>query len=199
MEYLEKNCTSAKDGKIALSNSLVELAIKVHNCPIKVTCDSYPGEVAMYTVTDLISPLGNPGPFENKFDPGSTYSLFIYPWKGVKVSPKEEHNFVPEVQVEVKSFTEKKNKSYLIKTPVVVTVIEEKEVSLGEYVGMIIHQTRSARGLTQSALSNLTDNKVSASSISQIETATSNPILSSLEYICEALGLDIIDLFPSKN
>lgn len=206
IEYLTKHCTTSKDGIIALSNTLVEMAIKLHNCPIKVSCADYPGEIATYTVEDLLVPKYTAGPYPNRFDPGTTYSLCMYAWKGVsateeelreiwtEVPPKESSNLATEEII-----IEKKGRGYVIKTPVVVTTFEEKEVSLAEYVGMIIHQTRASRGLTQSALSNLTGNKVSATSISQIETATTNPILSSLEHICEALGLHIVDLFPPKN
>lgn len=206
IEFLTKHCTTSKDGIIALSNTLVEMAIKLHNCPIKVSCADYPGEISVYTVEDLLVPKYTAGPYPNRFEPGTTYSLCMYNWKGVpatkeeldeiwtELPPKESSNLATEEII-----IEKKGKSYFIKTPVVVTTYEEKEVSLTEYVGMIIHQTRTARGLSQTALSNLTGNKVSATSISQIETGATNPILSSLEVICEALGLHITDLFPPKN
>jgi DNA-binding XRE family transcriptional regulator len=130
----------------------------------------------------------------------------MYNWKGVpateielkqiwtEVSPKESSNLATEEII-----IEKKGKNYIIKTPVIVTSFEEKEVSLTEYVGMIINQTRTARGLTQSALANLTENKVSTTTVSQIESASTNTTLGSLEALCEALGLHIIDIFPPKN
>lgn len=206
IEYLTKHCTTSKDGIIALSNTLVEMAIKLHNCPIKVSCADYPGEIATYTVEDLLVPKYTAGPYPNRFDPGTTYSLCMYNWKGVpateeelreiwtEVPPKETSNLATEEII-----IEKKGKSYIIKTPVVVTTFEEKEVTLVQYVGMIIHQTREARGLNKTALANLTENRVSSTSIAQIEAGTTNPILSSLEAICEALGLHITDLFPPKN
>lgn len=206
IEYLTKHCVTSKDGIIALSNTLVEMAIKLHNCPIKVSCADYPGEISTYTVDDLLKPKFTAGPYPNRFEPGTTYSLCMYSWKGApateeelkevwtEIPPKETSNLATEEII-----IEKKGKGYIIKTPVVTTTFEEKEVSLTEYVGMIVHQTRSARGLSQSALSNLTGNKVSPTSISQIETATTNPILSSLDAICDALGLHITDLFPPKN
>jgi DNA-binding XRE family transcriptional regulator len=134
-------------------------------------------------------------------DPDATYKLCMYPWKGVKVNKKVIE--LPMLELEESRPTavvvQKVGREYTIKTPVVVTTFEEKAVSLSEFVGLIICQTRTARGLTQNALSNLTGNKVSASSISQIETAGTNPILSSLEDISEALGLHITDLFPPKH
>lgn len=206
IEYLTKHCTTSKDGIIALSNTLVEMAIKLHNCPIKVSCADYPGEIAVYTVEDLMVPKYTAGPYPNRFEPGTTYSLCMYSWKGVTATQEELDEIWTELPPKENSnlatgeiIIEKKGKGYLIKTPVVVTTYEEKEVSLSEYVGMIIHQTRTARGLTQNALSNLTNGKVSATSISQIETNTTNPILSSLECISEALGLHITDLFPPKH
>lgn len=205
IEYLTKHCTTSKDGIIALSNTLVEMAIKLHNCPIKVSCADFPGEISTYTVEDLLVPKYTAGPYPNRFEPGTTYSLCMYNWKGVpatqeelddiwtELPPKQEKLATEEIVIE------KKGKGYVIKTPVVVTTYEEKEVSLSEYVGMIILQTRNARGLSQVALSNLTNGKVSPTSISQIETNATNPILSSLEHISEALGLHITDLFPPKN
>jgi len=206
VKYLTKHCLTSKDGIIALSNTLVEMAIKLHNCPIKVSCGDYPGEIATYTVEDLLVPKYTAGPYPNRFDPGTTYSLCMYNWKGVpateielkqiwtEVSPKESSNLATEEII-----IEKKGKNYIIKTPVIVTSFEEKEVSLTEYVGMIINQTRTARGLTQSALANLTENKVSTTTVSQIESASTNTTLGSLEALCEALGLHIIDIFPPKN
>lgn len=205
IEYLTKHCTTSKEGVIALSNTLVEMAIKLHNCPIKVSCTDFPGEVATYKVEDLLVPKYTAGPYPNKFEPGSTYSLCMYAWKGVPATQEELDEIwtdLPPRQeklVTEEIIIEKKGRGYIIKTPVVVTTFEEKEVSLSEYVGMRIHETRTARGLNQSTLSNLTQGKVSASSISQIETNATNPILSSLEYIAEALGLHITDLFPPKN
>jgi DNA-binding XRE family transcriptional regulator len=204
-EFLTKHCITSKNGIIALSNTLVEMAIKLYNCPIKVSCVDYPGEISVYTVEDLLIPKFTAGPYPNRYEPGSTYSLCMYTWKGEPATQEELDEVWTEMPLKEKSIDseeviiEKKGKGYVIKTPVVVTTYEEKEVSLTEYVGMIIHQTRTSRGLTQNALSNLTNNKVSATSISQIETATTNPILSSLEVICEALGLHITDLFPPKN
>lgn len=197
VEILEKHCTTSKDGIIALSNTFVETAIKIHNCPIRVTCVDYPGEESIYSVNDLLKPLFTAGPYQNKFGPGEdTYMLHMFAWKGTPIKEKEDTTMESQV---AETIIEKRGKGYVIKTPVVVTTFEEKEVTLSEYVGMIIHQTRNARGLSQMALSNLTNGKVSATSISQIETNATNPILSSLEHISEALGLHITDLFPPKN
>lgn len=202
VELLEKHCTTSKEGVIALSNTFVETAIKIHNCPIRVTCADYPGQESVYSVDDLLKPKFTAGPYQNKFGPGEdTYILHMYAWKGTPIEKVKEQTWEPpviEAQVP-ETIVEKKGKGYIIKTPVVVTTFEEKEVSLSEFVGLVICQTRTARGLTQNALSNLTKGKVSASSISQIETADTNPILSSLEHIAEALGLHITDLFPPKN
>ena len=205
IEFLTKHCTTSKDGVIALSNTLVELAIKVHNCPIKVSCPDFPGEVSTYTVEELLTPKFTAGPYPNKYEEGTYYSLCMYTWKGVKATAKELEEIWTEAPgikpglATEEIIIEKRGKSYIIKTPVIVTTFEEKEVNLVQYVGMIIHQTREARGLNKTALANLTDNKVSSTSIGQIEAGTTNPILSSLEVICEALGLHITDLFPPKH
>jgi|688.fasta_scaffold625475_2 hypothetical protein len=206
-EFLLKHCKTSKEGVIALLNTFVETAIKVHGCPIIVTCDDYPGEEATYSVEELLQPSFTAGPYPNKhsMDPEDTYKLCMYPWKGVPVERKvlnlamaPPQEVVHEIVVQT-PIVHKSGREYTIKTPVIVTSFEEKTVSLSQYIGLSICQTRTARGLTQNALSNLTGNKVSASSISQIETSDTNPILSSLEYIAEALGLHITDLFPPKN
>jgi DNA-binding XRE family transcriptional regulator len=205
LEFLEKHCTTSKEGVIALSNTFVETAIKIHNCPIRVTCADYPGQVSIYSVEELLKPKFTAGPYQNKFGPGEdTYSLYMYAWKEKPIEEVKEEVLeitISEVQITetLMPSIEKRGKGYIIKTPVVVTTFEEKEVCLSEYVGMVISQTRTARGLTQNALSNLTNGKVSPSSISQIESSDTNPILSSLEHISEALGLHITDLFPPKN
>jgi DNA-binding XRE family transcriptional regulator len=203
VEILEKHCTTSKEGVIALSNTFVETAVKIHNCPIKVTCADYPGEESIYSVDELLIPKFTAGPYQNRFGPGEdTYTLYMYAWKGTPISmdySNKEKWATETVLTTTEVVVERRGRGYVIKTPVVVTTFEEKEVSLSEYVGMILHQTRSSRGLTQAQLSNLTNGKVSATSISQIETATTNPILSSLEHISEALGLHISDLFPPKT
>lgn len=198
IEFLEKHCSTSKDGIIALSNSLVETAVKIHNCPIKVTCSNYPGEETILSVVDLLKPEFTAGPYEDQYRNGATYSLYMYKWKGVAIKrPEVERTEKPE-EVIGTPIIERKGKGYVIKTPVIVTTFEEKEVTLHYYVGMIIQQTREARGLNQTQLANLTGGKISSSSISQIEAAITNPILSSLEAIADALGLHITDLFPPK-
>ena len=206
IEYLTKHCITSKEGIIALSNTLVEMAIKLHNCPIKVSCADYPGEISLYTVEDLLVPKYTAGPYPNKFEVGTTYSLHMYAWKGVPATKEELDEIWTELPSKESSnlateqiIVEKKGKSYFVKIPVVVTTYEQKEVNLNQYVGMIIQQTRLARKLNKTALANLTENKVSSTSIAQIEAGTTNPILSSLEAICEALGLHITDLFPPKH
>lgn len=201
-DFLLKHCRTSKDGVIALLNTFVETAIKVHGCPIIVTCDDYPGQEATYTVEELLQPSFTAGPYPNKhsMDPEETYKLCMYPWKGVNVERKvlEFPELIPEAVSET-PVVEKVGKEYVIKTPVVVTIFEEKTVSLCEYIGLSVSQTRKARGLTQDALSNLTKNKVSAASISRIETADTNTTVTALEHIAEALGLHLTDLLPYKN
>ena len=202
-DFLLKHCKTSKEGVIALLNTFVETAIKVHGCPIIVTCDDYPGEEATYSVEELLQPSFTAGPYPNKhsMDPEDTYKLCMYPWKGVKVNKKVIE--LPMLELEEPSPTavvvQKVGREYTIKTPVVVTTFEEKDVNLHYYVGMIIYQTRKARGLTQNQLSNLTEGRVSGSNIGQIESGITNPILSSLEAIADALGLHITDLFPPKH
>jgi DNA-binding XRE family transcriptional regulator len=211
--YLYKHCNTSQNNQIALSNTLVERAIKIDQCPIKVTCDFYPGEVATYTVDDLMTKkVAQFGPYENKYKPGDTYTIFIYPWEGKEATEQEKKELykLPSFdslsgdsfeEPELKTLIEKREGKYVIRKPVVIktTSYEEESFSLLEYVGKTIQKIRNERNLTQNALSNLTNHKVSTTSISQIETATTNPVLSSLEHICDALGLDITDLFPPKS
>lgn len=201
---LEKHIKSSKEGKIALSNTLVETATKLNNCPIKVTCDDYPGEEAVYQVTDLLKPHHKIGPFPNQFGEG-VYFLYVYVWKGESKTetPVEETSIIVNEDSEPDNCTEKtivkKGKNYLVRTPVVITTYEDKEVTLFEFVGASIRKLRTAKGLTQNQLASLTETKVSGSSISQIETGLTNPYLSSLEYLAEALDVHITDLFPPKE
>lgn len=196
IEFLEKHCATSKEGIIALSNSLVETAVKIHNCPIKVTCSNYPGQETLLSVADLLKPEFTAGPYEDQYREGATYSLYMYKWKGETIKKPEIEKIEDSIET---STIERRGKGYVIKTPVVVTTFEEKEVTLHYYVGMIIYQTRKARGLTQNQLSNLTEGRVSGSNIGQIESGITNPILSSLEAIADALGLHITDLFPPKH
>lgn len=197
IKILEKHCTVSRDGRIALSNTLVETAVKLYNCPIRVTCTDFPGEECILTVSDLTAAVPITGPHPDQYKPGNTYFLYYYIWKGVPINQKQEDTTEVESPV-LESTVEKRGKKYVIKTPVVTTVIEEKEVSLNEYVGGVIYATRKAKGLSQAQLAIMTNNKISGNSISQIESALTNPILSSLEAIAEALDLHITDLFPPK-
>jgi len=195
IKILEKHCTVSREGRVALSNTLVETAVKLYNCPIRVTCTDFPGEECILSVSDLTASVPTSGPHPDQFKPGNTYFLFYYTWKGTPIKERTEETVESPV---VESTIEKRGRKYVIKTPVVTTVIEEKEVSLNEYVGGVIYATRKAKGISQAQLAIMTNNRISGNSVSQIESAVTNPILSSLEAIAEALELHITDLFPPK-
>jgi hypothetical protein len=192
IEFLEKHCSTSKEGMVALSNSLVERAVKLHNCPIKVTCTDYPGQEILLSVEELRKPEFTAGPYEDQYRDGATYSLYMYKWKGETAKEVETEELVESPIIE------KRGKTYFIKTAVVVTTFEEKEISLHDYVGMTIYKARKAKKLSQNQLSVLTNGRVSGSNIGQIESSATNPILSSLEAIAEALDMHITDLFPPK-
>lgn len=200
-EFLEKHCKTSKNGIIALSQTFVESAIKVKKCPIRVTCDDYPGQVSEYSVEDLLKPAFVSGPYPNKNGPGEDiYMLCMYPWKVQEVAsatPVEEKATPSVIEVSEDSVIESRGGKYIVKTPV--TVFEESEITLPQYIGHIVSTTREKRGLNISQLSNLTNGEVSATSIGAVEKATTNPTLSILESLADKLGLHISELFPPKN
>lgn len=197
---LEKHCTTSKEGRISLSNTLVETAIKLHNCPIRVTCSDYPGEESIYSVSELTSPVPTSGPYPDSFRPGNTYSLLHFLWKGTPI--KETVESVIETTSEdlpVSTITRNSRGTYTIKTPVVITTYEETDVTLVGYIGAMIRSKRISLNLNMNQLANLTNGKCSPATISRLEIGDANTTLSILEAICDALDLHISELFPSKN
>jgi transcriptional regulator with XRE-family HTH domain len=89
------------------------------------------------------------------------------------------------------------NGNYIILKEVLTPV--ETEVTLLEYIGSIIRKERVAKNFTQAQLSFMTGDLVSGATISQIETAVTNPSVNILDAIAQALDLEISDLFPPKN
>lgn len=202
--FLPKHCKTSKNGSIGLSNTLVETALKIHNCPIKVTCNDYPGQISTYSVTDLLTPIDKRGPFINQYVDNATYWIYIYPWKGEPIeTPKFEDvstEIVQEAEPNVSVVLDPNNKNsreYIIETPI--TEIKKTKVTFIGYVGFSLRKHRKAKKLTQEELSNLTNGEVSTTSISQIETATTNPVLSSIEALAIALNIHVSELFPPKN
>lgn len=193
VEFLEKHCTTSKDGVIALGNTLVETAIRVHNCPIKVTCADYPGQVAVYSVNDLLVPVGNPGPYQNKNGEG-TYSIYLYPWKGVNVETSVETS---------EENTEVDNEVYTITQMVPVPTPTQVPVTINQYMGHVIMTQRTALGLTDREVVEkirLKEKSFSINTYKDIEKGKdTNSKLKTYQNIARALNLHISDLFPSKN
>lgn len=196
-EFLPKHCKTSKNGTISLTNTFVETAIKIHNCPVKVSCSDFEGQIATYSVTDLLTPIDKRGPYINKFEENSTYWIYVYPWKGVPVenyvSFEQKFNEVPEVV----SLENKKSREYIIRKEIV--KVEDIKVSFLQYVGLTLREHRKRKNLTQGELSNLTNGEVSTTSISQIESNSTNPVLSSIEALAIALDIHVSDLFPPKD
>lgn len=208
LKRLEKHCNTSKDGRIALSNTLVETAIKLHNCPIRVTCSDYPNEESIYSVSDLISPVPTSGPYPDQYRPGNTYSLLHFQWKG---TPMESDVEIPEEDAKpettvfdnkeenlVEALDEIKPRKgyYIMEIPVIVTTYQRIEVSLTEYIGRRVAMLRQERGLTQLQLANLTG-KLSQTAISTIEAGAGNPQLMSLQFIADAFGIELMELMPT--
>lgn len=197
---LEKHCTTSKEGRVALSNTLVETAIKLHNCPIRVTCSDYPGEESIYSVSELTSPVPTSGPYPDSFRPGNTYSLLHFLWKGTPIKETvEEVTDTPVEDLVVSTITRNSRGTYTIKTPVIVTTYEETEVTLVGYIGAVIKAKRKSLDLNMNQLAKLTNGNCSPATISKLEMGDANTSLGILEAICDALDLHISDLFPSKN
>lgn len=100
------------------------------------------------------------------------------------------------------------NYKFIVEKTVVVK--EEETLTLAQYVGRRITMFREKAGLNVSELHRLTLASslpqrgevpgISNSSIASIEKGlTNNPNLLALEMLCEALDIDIIDIFPPKQ
>jgi len=200
VKFLTKHCTTSREGRVALSNTLVETAVKRYNCPIIVTCNDFPNEECILTVSDLTSAVPKTGPHPDQYNPGKTYDLYYYIWKGVSRGTSqtiEEESTEVETTITVSTISRNAKGTYTIKTPV--TIIEEREVSLAGYIGAIIKAKRTELGYNKSQLANLTSGACSSPTLGRIETGDTNPTLDILVAICDALGLHITDIFPPKD
>ena len=106
LKVLHKHIKASKNGKIGFSNTLIELAIKIHNCPIEATCTDYPGEVSTYSVDELMNPLFTSNPMVDQYGDGTqTYRVSIFEWKGVKVAKDsiEDSEEIKEIEVKIKA------------------------------------------------------------------------------------------------
>lgn len=200
--------------RIAITNTQVERATKVHRAAIKVVCDAYPGEVFEYSVDELLKPDFKSGPWPDKFTGEGYYYLYYYYWKGSKHAaiPKPEETSVEEpivetVEVPVVKEPKKKTppaaikveKNYVIKIPKVITttVYEEESITLTKYIGMMIRTARQERGWHRDILAEKAG--ISKTSVREIEDGNTNPFLSSLASLAEVLDYHITDLFPPKE
>jgi DNA-binding Xre family transcriptional regulator len=204
IKYLTKHCTTSRDGKIALSNTLVETAVRKYNCPIIVTCSDFPNEECVLTVSDLTAAVPKTGPHPDQYKPGYTYDLFYYSWqgtpKGAAEKETQESEEIEEIDAIASTSTISRNSkgTYTIKTPVVVTTYEETEVTLVGYIGAVIRAKRLELNLNMNQLAILTNGKCSQATISRLEMGDANTTLSILEIICDALQLHISEIFPAK-
>ena len=90
-----------------------------------------------------------------------------------------------------------------------VVVKEEETLTLAQYVGRRLVMFREKADLNISELHRLTLASslpqrgevpgISNSSIASIEKGLTNPHLLALEMLCEALNIEIIDIFPPKQ
>ena len=123
----------------------------------------------------------------------------------------EEHKLDLPLQCE-KCITKKEKlfkMNYKLTVEKTVVVKEEETLTLAQYVGRRLTMFRESAGLNVSALHRLTLASslpqrgevpgISHSSIASIEKGLTNPNLLALEMLCEALNIDIIDIFPPKQ
>ena len=99
------------------------------------------------------------------------------------------------------------NYKFIVEKTIVVK--EEETLTLAQYVGRKIAMFREKAGLNVSELHRLTLTSslpqrgevsgISHSSIASIEKGLTNPNLLALEMLCEALNIDIVDIFPPKQ
>ena len=90
-----------------------------------------------------------------------------------------------------------------------IVVKEEETLTLAQYVGRRLTMFREKADLNISELHRLTLASslpqrgevpgISNSSIASIEKGLTNPNLLALEMLCEALNIEIIDIFPPKQ
>jgi hypothetical protein len=216
MHYLEKHCSTSREGIIALSDTLVKKALQAQ-VPIKVTCKDYPRETLILSPEDLIRPVYTAGPYDNKYsvNPEETYNLFMYRWESSPIPQPKLLEETLEEEVPIKDFSEEKEipletevsgepkiirteKGYIMRTPVITTTYEDVPINLIQYIGVVIQQTRLKKRLRNCDMVSLSNNKLVSSSISMIEKGEGNPTLSTLEAMAEALDLHISELFPPK-
>lgn len=76
------------------------------------------------------------------------------------------------------------------------SVIGVKNKALIKAIGENIHKLRKERGLTQTELSHEAD--IILSQVARIERGETNPTISTLYVIAEALGVDLKDLVNIK-
>ena len=123
----------------------------------------------------------------------------------------EEHKLDLPLQCE-KCITKKEKlfkMNYKLIVEKTVVVKEEETLTLAQYVGRRLTMFRESAGLNVSALHRLTLASslpqrgevpgISHSSIASIEKGVTNPNLLALEMLCEALNIDIVDIFPPKQ
>ena len=99
------------------------------------------------------------------------------------------------------------NYKFIVEKTIVVK--EEETLTLAQYVGRRLTMFREKADLNISELHRLTLTSslpqrgevpgISNSSIASIEKGLTNPNLLALEMLCEALKIDIIDIFPPKQ
>ena len=207
VEFLTKHCTTARDGRVALSNTLVETAVKKYNCPIIVTCNAYPNEECILTVADLTSSVPKTTNHPNQFNPGNTYDLYYYLWKGTpKINRDQEE---PKVEEVVSSNT--KDRTYMINTVKMVQTVVETPTTFWGYIGHIVKTKReelnlSDREVVERITTMLTSQQEEDKKSFSINTYRSiergeetNSKINTYIYIAEALDLHISELIPPKN
>ena len=202
-EFLSKHCTTARDGRVALSNTLVETAVKRYNCPIIVTCSAFPDEECILTVADLTSAVPKTTGHPDQFNPGNTYDLYYYLWKGTPKTNRKQEEFKVEEAAPINT----KDRTYMINTMKMVPTVVETPTTFWGYIGHVVKSKREEL--------NLTDREVVKKIISQqggdktsfsINTYRSiergidtNSKINTYIHIAEALDLHLSELIPPKN
>jgi hypothetical protein len=202
-EFLTKHCTTARDGRVALSNTLVETAVKRYNCPIIVTCNAYPNEECILTVSDLTASVPKTMRHPDQFNPGNTYDLYYYLWKGTpKVNRDKEGSKAEEV---VSNNT--KDRTYMINTMKMVPTVVETPTTFWGYIGHVVKTRREELNLTdREVVKKITEQQGGEEKSFAINTYRSiergeetNSKINTYIYIAEALNLHISELIPPKN
>jgi hypothetical protein len=155
------------------------------------------------TVSDLTASVPKTMRHPDQFNPGNTYDLYYYLWKGTpKVNRDKEGSKAEEV---VSNNT--KDRTYMINTMKMVPTVVETPTTFWGYIGHVVKTRREELNLTdREVVKKITEQQGGEEKSFAINTYRSiergeetNSKINTYIYIAEALNLHISELIPPKN